>query len=266
MIYKDGSSGRSMIKRFNILSVTRDKEYRLVKDARGSKVVYFTANPNGEAEVVTVNLTAASTARKKVFDIDFADYEIKGRLASGNIVTKYSVRKVQLKTAGTSTLGGLDIWYDEVIGRLNRDERGLYLGNFKAEDLIIVFYYDGHYELTTFEMSNRYESKNICHLTKFIPEAIITGIYQEGSTKAFFIKRFKIETVKTQKPFFFISETKNSKLYFASDAVKVQNVVKIEAVVNEGELDKPEKEDIELLKSFIQEEVEREDNQIGLFD
>jgi topoisomerase-4 subunit A len=250
-------------------------------------------------------LTAASTARKKLIDVDFADYEIKGRLASGNIVTKYPVRKVQLKTAGASTLGGLDIWYDEVIGRLNTDDRGLHLGNFKAEDLIIVFYHDGHYELTTFEMSNRYESKNICHLTKFIPEGIITGIYQEGSTKAFFIKRFKIETVKTQKLFFFISETKNSKLYFASDAVKVeasvtykeknkklqkilnldslidvkgwkalgnkfplQNVVKIESVsgVKEVEAQDPEKEDIALLKSFIQEEVEREDNQIGLFD
>ena len=119
-------------------------------------------------------------------------------------------------------MGGLDIWYDEVIGRLNTDERGLHLGNFKAEDLIIVFYYDGYYELTTFEMSNRYESKNICHLTKFIPEGIITGIYQEGSTKAFFIKRFKIETAKTQKPFFFIPETKNSKLYFVSDDVNVE--------------------------------------------
>ena len=305
MIYKDGSSGRSMIKRFNILSVTRDKEYRLAKEAKGSKVLYFTANSNGEAEVVTVHLTAASTARKKLIDVDFADYEIKGRLASGNIVTKYPVRKVQLKTAGASTLGGLDIWYDEVIGRLNTDDRGLHLGNFKAEDLIIVFYHDGHYELTTFEMSNRYESKNICHLTKFIPEGIITGIYQEGSTKAFFIKRFKVETVKTQKPFFFISETKNSKLYFASDALKVeasvtykeknkklqkilnldslidvkgwkalgnkfplQNVVKIESVsgVKEVDAQDPEKEDIALLKSFIQEEVEREDNQIGLFD
>ena len=303
MIYKDGISGRSMIKRFNILSVTRDKEYPLAKEAKGSKVLYFTANPNGEAEIVTVNLTAASTARKKIFDIDFADYEIKGRLTSGNIVTKYPVRKVSLKMKGGSTLGGLDIWYDEVIGRLNTDERGLFLGNFKSEDLIIVFYYDGHYELTTFDMSNRYESKNIYYLTKFIPDAIITSVYQEGSTKAFFIKRFKIETVKIQKPFSFISETKNSKLFFVSDSAKVeasvtykeknkklnkninmdtlidvkgwkalgnkfslQNVVKIELIANEDGVINPKKEDIELLKSFIQEEVEREDNQIGLFD
>ena len=303
MIYKDGISGRSMIKRFNILSVTRDKEYHLVKEVKGSKVLYFTANPNGEAEVVTVNLTAASTARKKIFDIDFSDYEIKGRLASGNIVTKYPVRKVQLKIAGKSTLGGLDVWYDDIIGRLNTDDRGLYLGNFKSEDLIIVFYYDGHYELTTFDMSNRFEPKNICYLTKFIPDGIITAVYQEGLTKSFFIKRFKIETVKLHKSFFFISETKNSKLYFVSDAVKVavsvtykeknkklhknlnlealidvkgwkalgnkfriQNLVKIELSNKEIKFEDSKKKDIELLKSLIQDEVEREDNQMGLFD
>ena len=192
MIYKDGISGRSMIKRFNILSVTRDKEYHLVKEVKGSKVLYFTANPNGEAEVVTVNLTAASTARKKIFDIDFSHYEIKGRLASGNIVTKYPVRKVQLKIAGKSTLGGLDVWYDDIIGRLNTDDRGLYLGNFKSEDLIIVFYYDGHYELTTFDMSNRFEPKNISYLTKFIPDGIITAVYQEGLTKSFLSKGLKV--------------------------------------------------------------------------
>ena len=303
MIYKDGISGRSMIKRFNILSVTRDKEYHLAKGAKGSKVLYFTANPNGEAEVVTVNLTTSSTARKKIFDIDFSDYEIKGRLASGNIVTKYPVRKVLLKIVGKSTLGGLDIWYDDIIGRLNTDDRGFYLGNFKSEDLIIVFYYDGHYELTTFDMSNRFESKSICYLTKFIPDGIITAVYQEGDTKSFFIKRFKIETVKIQKSFFFISETKNSKLYFVSDAIKaevsvtykeknkklhknlnlnslidvkgwkalgnkfsIQNLVKIELINQETKLENSEKEDIELLKSFIQDEVEREDNQMGLFD
>ena len=303
MIYKDGISGRSMIKRFNILSVTRDKEYHLAKGAKGSKVLYFTANPNGEAEVVTVNLTTSSTARKKIFDIDFSDYEIKGRLASGNIVTKYPVRKVLLKIVGKSTLGGLDIWYDDIIGRLNTDDRGFYLGNFKSEDLIIVFYYDGHYELTTFDMRNRFESKSICYLTKFIPDGIITAVYQEGDTKSFFIKRFKIETVKIQKSFFFISETKNSKLYFVSDAIKaevsvtykeknkklhknlnlnslidvkgwkalgnkfsIQNLVKIELINQETKLENSEKEDIELLKSFIQDEVEREDNQMGLFD
>ena len=303
MIYKDGISGRSMIKRFNILSVTRDKEYHLAKGAKGTKVLYFTANPNGEAEVVNVNLTTSSTARKKIFDIDFSDYEIKGRLASGNIVTKYPVRKVLLKIVGKSTLGGLDIWYDDIIGRLNTDDRGIYLGNFKSEDLIIVFYYDGHYELTTYDMSNRFESKSICYLTKFIPDGIITAVYQEGDTKSFFIKRFKIETVKIQKSFFFITETKNSKLYFVSDAVKVgvsvtykeknkklhknlnlnslidvkgwkalgnklsiQSIVKIELINKETKLENSEKKDIELLKSFIQDEVEREDNQTGLFD
>lgn len=130
LIYLDGGSGRSMVKRFQIGGITRDKEYDLTKGTKGTKVLYLTANPNGEAELVTVYLTQGAKARVKVFDFDFAEIEIKGRGAGGNILTRYPVRKIQLKMEGKSTLGGINIFYDTVVGRLNTDQRGKLIGNF----------------------------------------------------------------------------------------------------------------------------------------
>lgn len=212
LIYLDGKSGRSMVKRFQILSVTRDREYDLTKGNKGSKILYFTGNPNGEAEIVTVYLTSGSKARIKVFDFDFSAIEIKGRAAQGNILTKYPVRKIQLKMEGSSTLGGLDIWYDESIGRLNTDSRGKHLGTFKGQDNILVIYKNGCYELTTYEITNRYEPENILLIEKFDPEKIISCVYFEGGNKSFFVKRFKIETTTVGKSFCFISESKGSHL------------------------------------------------------
>ncbi len=226
MIYVDGKSGRSMVKRFNVLAVTRDKEYDLTKGTKGSRVHYFTANPNGEAEQVTVYLTAGSKARKKVFDFDFAELEIKGRGAGGNILTKYPVRKVQLKSSGKSTLGGLDIWYDDVVGRLNTDGRGNLAGNFKATDQVIVFYKDGSYELTSFELTNRYEPSQVELLTKYEQEMPITVVHQDGESKTYFIKRFQVETTTSNKRFNFISETPRSKMTYVGLGVKLPvNVV-----------------------------------------
>ncbi len=306
LAYVDGKSGRSMVKRFQVLSVTRDREYDLTRGAKGSKVHYFTANPNGEAEVVTVFLTAASKARKKVFDFDFAELEIKGRGAGGNILTKYPVRKVQFKAAGVSTLGGLDIWYDEIVGRLNTDKRGKKLGNFGPDDQVIVFYTDGSYELTSFELTNRYETNKVIGISKFDPEKAVNAVHIDGESKIVYVKRFMIETSTIGKRFHFISESKGSKLYFASNEdettvdvkykegrshqnktfnledlidVKgwkaignkfpVQNVLEVNSVENEPEND-PESEagdgSLEHLKSSIKEEVEKEDNQLGLFN
>lgn len=212
LIYLDGKTGRSMVKRFQILSVTRDREYDLTKGQKGSKILYFTGNPNGEAEIVTVYLTSGSKARIKVFDFDFSTIEIKGRAAQGNILTKYPVRKIQLKMEGSSTLGGLDIWYDESIGRLNTDSRGKHLGTFKGQDNILVISKNGCYELTTYELTNRYEPENILLIEKFEPEKVISCVYYEGGNKSFFVKRFKIETTTVGKPFCFISESKGSNL------------------------------------------------------
>lgn len=304
LAYLDGKTGRTMVKRFNILSVTRDKEYDLTKGDKKSKVLHFTANENGEAEVITVSLTAASTARKKTFDFDFADIDIKGRGAGGNILTKYPVRRIVQKTAGVSTLGGVDIWYDENIGRLNRDGRGIPLGNFKAEDSVIVFYNDGSYELTSFELTNRYEYNSIYSLFKHdSDENVYTTVYYDGDAKQANIKRFKIETSSSNKKFKFISEAKSSKLLFAGlrsgietevtyrekgkrikkqfqlddlidvkgwkavgNKFPVQSIVSISQIDNE-ETEKAKPDPIEALKKAVKEEVDNEDKeQLGLFD
>ena len=212
VIYIDGKTGRSMVKRFQVLSVTRDREYDLTKGNKGSKMSYFTANPNGEAEIVTVFLTSGSKARIKVFDFDFSTIEIKGRAAQGNILTKYPVRKIQLKVEGASTLGGLDIWYDESIGRLNTDSRGKKLGTFKGQDSVLVIDKNGGYTLTSYELTNRYDPEQVLLIEKFNPEKIISCVYFEGSNKTFYVKRFKIETSTLGKPFCFISESKGSSL------------------------------------------------------
>lgn len=214
--YFDGKSGVSYVKRFKVTAVTRDREYDLTAGNPKSKLLYFSANENGEAETIQINLTASCTARVKQFDFDFKTLLIKGRDSMGNVLTKYPVRKVVLKSAGVSTLGGVDIYYDENVGRLNRDEHGRYLGNFDAKDTILVVYNDGQYELTNFELVNRYEQKDISILAKFIPESIVTAVYYEGGSKLFYVKRFRIETTTVDKKFLFISDEKGSKLSFAS--------------------------------------------------
>jgi topoisomerase IV subunit A len=217
MMYMDGKTGTSYVKRFKITSVTRDKEYDLTTGNKGSKVLYFSANDNGEAETIAINLTATSTAKIKQFDYSFSKQIIKGRDSMGNILTKYPVKKVMFKSAGVSTLGGVDIYYSDTIGRLNRDEHGRYLGNFGPKDLILVVYIDGTYELTNFELTNRYEPKDVVALTKFKPSSsVITAVHYDQSSKNYFVKRFKIETTTVDKTFSFISEGKNSKLIAAS--------------------------------------------------
>lgn len=216
LAYFDGKSGISYVKRFKVTAVTRDREYDLTAGNPKSKVLYFTANENGEAETIQINLTASSTARVKQFEYDFKELLIKGRDSMGNLLTKYPIRKITLKSAGVSTLGGVDIYYDENVGRLNRDEHGKYLGNFDAKDNILVIYKDGQYELTNFELTNRYEAKDIVSLSKFIPDGIITALYFDGASKLYYVKRFRIETTTIDKKFLFISDEKGSKLILAS--------------------------------------------------
>ncbi len=214
--YIDGKTGVSYIKRFQVTAVTRDRDYDITQGHPKSKLTYFTANDNGEAELVTVNLTSQSKAKVKQFDFNFADLLIKNRSALGNILTKYAVRKVSLKQAGRSTLGGVDIWYDQIIGRLNRDDRGEFLGNFDASDSILVIYRDGSYELTNFDITNHYVPTDIVLVKKFDINLPITAIYYDGGSKQHFIKRFNIETSSLDKKFVFISDAKNSKLLLAS--------------------------------------------------
>jgi topoisomerase-4 subunit A len=216
MIYYDDKSGRSYAKRFNVIAITRDKHYDLTKNGKNSKILYFTANPNSESEVVTVYLSPNCRARNKVFDFDFEEIAIKGRSSQGNIVTKYPVRRINQKEAGSSTLGGMDIWYDENIGRLNTDSRGKYLGNFDNGNLILAIYQNGTYELTNYELSNRYDIGKLVNIEQFNPDSIISAVHYDGEQKNFYVKRFKIETQSIGKSFNFISEHKDSKLIVAS--------------------------------------------------
>jgi topoisomerase IV subunit A len=228
MIYADGKTGISMAKRFAVSSITRDKEYDLTKGNKGSKVLYLTANPNSESEVVTITLTPTSTARNKVFDFDFAELLIKGKSSQGNIVTKYPVKKIVQKSVGDSTLGGREIYYDEVIGRLNTESRGRYLGSFNTDDTILVLYKDGSYEMTSFELSNHYDVNTIEILQKFVPERVISTIYFDGDNKQYYVKRFKVETTSVGKRFFFISEAKGSRLVAVSTHPEPQVELKVQ--------------------------------------
>ena len=221
-IYLDGVSGRTMVKRFQVGGVTRDKEYDLTKGTKGSKMLYMTANPNGEAELVTVYLTQGAKARVKVFDFDFAEVEIKGRAAGGNILTRYPVRKVQFKMEGKSTLGGLNVYYDASVGRLNTDSRGKQVGNFLGDDKILVCYKNGDYELTSFELTNRYEANELLLIQKFDPLKVISAIYFDGASKTYFVKRFLIETTTLNKRFNFITEHKQSFLSLATTDAQAQ--------------------------------------------
>jgi topoisomerase-4 subunit A len=216
MIYVDGKTGVARAKRFAVTAVTRDKEYDLTTGTSGSRMLYFSANPNSEAEVVTVTLSPQCKAKQKIFDYDFATLDIKGRGSQGNILTKYPVRKIQFKEKGASTLGGRDIYYDDVLGRLNVDKRGKYIGNFNVDDHILVIFKDGNYELTGFELTNRYDAEQVLVIEKWNPKRVVTAVYQDGKTKLYYAKRFTIETSTVGKKFNFISETKGSRLVMAT--------------------------------------------------
>lgn len=243
LIYLDGASGRAMVKRFQPGGVTRDREYDLTKGTKGSKTLYLTANPNGEAEIVTVFLTQGAKARVKVFDFDFADLDIKGRGAGGNILTRYPVRKVQLKMEGVSTLGGLDIYYDPVVGRLNTDERGNLIGNFLGEDRILVCYKSGDYELTNFELTNRYEPNDVLLIEKFDPEKVLSAVYFDGGSKNYFVKRFQIETTTLNKKFNFITDHRSSALKLISSEKQPQ----VKAIVTKGKEEEEQVYDLDMI-------------------
>lgn len=246
MIYADGKSGLSMAKRFNVTGITRDKEYELTKGNKGSKVLYFTANPNSESEVVTITLTPTAPARNKVFDFDFAELLIKGKGSQGNIVTKYPVKKIVQKSLGESTLGGREIYYDEVIGRLNTESRGRYLGSFNTDDTILVIFKDGSYELTSFDITNHYDVANIDILQKFDPERVISVVHMDGESKIYYVKRFKIETTTVGKRFSFINESKGSKMV----AVSTHEAPQVEIKMQREKKSEKETESI-LLSAFI---------------
>lgn len=216
LMYVDGKSGRTYAKRFHVKAITRDKEYDLTAGNDKSKTLYLTANPNGESETVKIQLSQGCSARKKLFEYDFGELDIKGRRSKGNIVTKYPVRKVTQLEVGKSTLGAIKIWMDDASGDLNREERGIYLGAFDTGDQILVIYKDGSYELNDMEITNRYVPKDIEYIGKYNEAKVIGAIYYDGDKGATMVKRFTIETTTQNQKFSFITEHRSSKLYIAT--------------------------------------------------
>lgn len=233
MIYRDGKTGVSYIKRFAIGGVTRDREYDLTKGNKGSKTLYFTANPNGEAEVVHIQLRPHSKLRKLQFDMDFAEIAIKGRGSQGNIVSKYPIRKITLKSKGVSTLSGRKIWYDDILKRLNADERGMYLGEFDGDDKILTVLFDGTYELRSFDLNNHFDD-NILRIEKYQPERIFTAVHQDGKSGNHYVKRFLFENTPLGRKTSIINEEPGSKLQVLTAAA--QPIVSIEILKGKSQI------------------------------
>lgn len=213
MIYKDGQTGFSYIKRFNVTGITRDKKYELIPQHKESRVLYFTANPNGEAEVVTVNLRQLGTLRKLRWDIDFADTLIKGRGVKGNLVSKYAIKRIELKEKGVSTLKPRKIWFDDIVKRLNTEERGTLLGAFKGDDRMLLITKEGVVKTIIPELSLHFEN-NIAVMEKWVPEKPISVIYYDGEKERVFIKRFVVENENREE--LVITEHPKSQLLFVS--------------------------------------------------
>jgi len=243
MIYKDGKSGTSMMKRFPVKSITRGKDYGLTKSEKGSKVLYFTANPNGEAETVTVHLKKSAKLKTLKIDVDFAELAIKGKGSGGNIVTKKAVRKVELKSAGISTLSARKIWFDDTVQRLNVDERGELLGAFKAEDKILTIQQSGEIELKSFDISNHFDEDMVL-IEKNNPKKPVSVVYFDGNKQAYYVKRFLVEN--TMSRFSFITDNENSQLEVVSTDWRPQ--VEIVFVKEKG---KDRKTEIINIEKFI---------------
>ena len=213
MVYRDGKSGPSYIKRFNVSGVTRDKPYDLTNEAKGSQILYFSCNPNGEAEVITVLLRQVGSVKKLKFDLDFADMMIKGRASKGNLVTKYPIKKIELKEKGMSTLKPRKIWFDDTVRRLNVDGRGELLGEFRPNDKLLVINQSGKLKTITPELTTHFDSEMII-LEKWHPNKPISAIYFDGEKERYYVKRFLVESEGKEE--IFISEHTNSQLEIVS--------------------------------------------------
>ena len=209
VVYQDGKDGPLLAKRCAISGLTRDKEYNLTRGTPGSKIVYLSVNPNGEAEVINVHHKPKARLKKLVFEFDFGQLGIKGKSSMGNILTKNAVHKIALKEKGLSTLGGRKIWFDDAVFRLNVDGRGTYLGEFSADDKIQVVTKNGFFRITGFDLSNHFE-ENILIIEKYRPGKVYSAVYWDAELKFYYVKRFVIE--ESEKPQCFINEDPESKL------------------------------------------------------
>jgi len=244
LIYRDGAKGPSYIKRFAVTSITRDKEYDLTNGSKGSTILYFSANANGEAEVITVNLRQVGSIKKLKWDLDFADILIKGRNSKGNLVTKYSIRKIELKEKGISTLKPRKIWFDDSVQRLNVDGRGELIGEFRGEDRLLIITQSGTIKTILPELTSHFDNDMIV-LEKWLPKKPISAIYYDGEKERYFVKRFLIENENKEEVF--ISEHQKSQL----EVVSTDWIPRVE-VVFAKERGKDQKDNVEVnLQEFI---------------
>jgi len=210
VVYKDGESGFYYMKRFSVTGVTRDKEYNLTMETKGSRVVYFSANPNGEAETLRVLLKPKPRIKKLNFEVNLGELAIKGRQSMGNLLTKFEIHKISLKEKGLSTLGGRKIWFDEDVLRLNADNRGKYLGEFSSDDKILVIYKKGDFQLYNYDLSNHFE-QDILSIEKFDQGKVLSVVYYDAEQMFYYVKRFEIEE-EEGKMVHFIGEHPDNKL------------------------------------------------------
>jgi len=218
LMYQDGAGGPTMMKRFYVNSITRDTEYDLTKGTKGSKMLYFSVHPNGEKEIVTVHLRPRPHLKRLRFDVDMGDLLIKGRGSAGNRVTKEIVQKIIQKEVGGSTLAARKIWFDNVVGRLNDEGRGKFLGSFKGNDKIMTLYKTGEYKLSAFDLSLHFD-EDMVHVEKWYPDRPISAVYFDGEKEIHFVKRFLCE-VTTDKKVLFITESDGSYLDVVTTAFK----------------------------------------------
>ncbi len=217
LVYADLNKGVNYAKRFHVGSITRDKQYPVANKIEKSKLLHFSANPNGEAEVIGVQLTQSCSAKKKEFDFDFADLAIKGRTSRGNVITKYPIRKIKVTEQGTSTLAAIKVWFDDTTGRINSRGYGKLLGAFEEDARIIALYNDGSYELTDYELIHRFDIKKLVEIKQWREDMVISAIYWDNERSATYVKRFHVETSKLDQTYSFLpDEGDNTKLLFAS--------------------------------------------------
>lgn len=232
LVYKDGETGTAYVKRFSVLGVTRDKEYDLTKGSKGSKALYFTANPNGEAEVINIQLKPHAKLRKLQFDVDFSELAIKGRSSMGNNLSKFPIKKITLKSKGISTLSGRKIWFDDILKRLNVDGRGKYLGEFDGDDKILTLNKEGISELTSFDLSNHFED-HLLIIEKYNAEKVFSVIYIDGKSKNYYLKRFTFENSSIGKKASIMNEEAGSKLVVLTG--KREPIVGLEFLKGKGQ-------------------------------
>ena len=214
-VYRDGKKGYYFMKRFNVTSLTRDKEYDLTQGTPGSRVMYFSANPNGEAEIIKVTLDPNPKLKKIFIDKDFSEVMIKGRASKGNLLTKFPVHRIGLKSHGHSTLGGRKVWYDPDVNRLNYDDHGRLLGEFFDDDQILVVLKNGDYYLSNFDLNNHYE-ENILRIEQYDADKIWTAILYDADNQGYpYIKRFQMDASKKKQNW--LSENPESQLILLTD-------------------------------------------------